>query len=724
MAISPTTPDLARQAVGRLVPLLAGVANETERIDRSARLVRRLVHETAAIRGVALRDWPNPGPDDGPDGDELRDAARDIAAMHAGAPVEWIGRVHEHALGDHASGGSRAGRSGSRRKRTGAFYTPPDLVAHLLDHALEPVIDERLRLHGDPVAAITSIRLLDPSCGGGNFLLAAARRLAARLVHHSACSLPEAMSMVVASCIHGVDRDSVAVEACIGSLMLEVACPSLSWQAVAANIQHGDSLTGTLRDTDVSIRGSSKRRVASGPTRSLAPNDRDAWCRAFLGRHGDEETDVAPLHWSEAFPGVFACGDANAGFDVVVGNPPFLNQLERATTLSRARDALIRAVSGGVGGGYTDVSATFLWRSVQLAAPGGRVAMVQPQSLLASRDAGPVRRAIAGRAAMVSIWVADEHLFEGASVYTCAPVLRVGDGCQGPVSRSRGRRFEELRPAQVDAALWREGDTWTPIAATAWGVPEFAMAGGGTIGDIALATADFRDQYYGLDGFLVEDREVSPDVRASHPRLATTGLIDLARLRWGERPVRMLRRAWQAPRVDRARMEREGTLGPWLERRLVPKVLLATQTRVLEAWVDEAGDVVPCIPLVTITPRTGVDLWRLAAAVASPVACVAAMQRHAGAALTVDAIKLSASQVLRLPLPACQHGWERAAAMFKAASLASSEGERLASLGAFGREMCGAYGLDAQARERVAAWWGSRMAVSGRSARGGRADRS
>ncbi|MEY3231850.1 MAG: hypothetical protein RL689_1939 [Planctomycetota bacterium] len=722
MAIIFPSPSLARMTLGRLAPVFADAANEAERADRSRRLVRLLVLQAAAIRTIALNGWPNPGPEDG----DLLVAARDIAAMHAELPVEWIGSVHEQALGEHAAGESRAARSGSRRKRTGAFYTPPDLVAHLLDQALEPVIDERLRVCADPVAAITSIRVLDPSCGGGNFLLAAARRLAARLVHHSACSMPESMSLVVRSCIHGVDRDSVAVEACIGSLMLEAASPSLSRQAVAANILHGDSLTGTLAGTDLSVtpRGSSRRRVANGATPSPAPFDRDAWCRAFLGRHGDEESDVAPLHWPEAFPGVFTPGDANAGFDVVVGNPPFLNQLERATTLSRARDALIRAVSGGVGGSYTDVSATFLWRSVQLAAPGGRVAMVQPQSLLASRDAGPVREAIAGRAAMVSIWVAEEHLFEGASVYTCAPVLRVGGQGPGMVSRHRGRAFDSLPAVHVDAADWSEGDTWTPIAAAAWGVPEFSLARGGTIDDIALATADFRDQYYGLDGFLVEDGDVSPDDTASHPRLVTTGLIDLARVRWGERPVRMLRRAWQAPRVDRVRMEREGTLGPWLERRLVPKVLLATQTRVLEAWVDGAGDAVPCIPLLTITPRPGVDLWRLAAAVASPVACAVAMQRHAGTALTVDAIKLSASQVLRLPLPACPHGWERAAAMFKAASLASSDGERRSSLAAFGREMSGAYGLEPEARERVAAWWASRWACSERTGRGSRKDRS
>lgn len=709
MAISPVTPDPARHAAARVVSLVAATGDEP-RHATPLRLVRLLVLETAALRGIPLRDWPAPAADERPD---LREAARDLARMHADRPVEWIGAMHEQVLAAEAPPRDRAARG--VRKRAGAFYTPPALVAHLLDAALDPVIDERRGRIADPVSAITSIRLLDPSCGGGNFLLAAARRLADHLVRHSSLTRTQAMSLVVMSCIHGVDIDPAAVEACIGSLMIEAASPSLSRTSVAARIRYGDALTGTLAGTDLP-----SVTLPASPPRSR----RDAWHDAVPGREADQAADDAILHWPRAFPHVFPEGDAAAGFDVVVGNPPFLNQLEKATMLTRARDALIRAVSDGVGGSYTDLSATFLWRSVQLAAPGGRVAMVQPQSLLASRDAGPVRTAIASRACLESIWIADEHAFEGASVYTCAPVLHVGGVRRETIARTRGITFEPLTPFRVGAEEWAQRQTWSPIAAAAFGVPEVPSLAGPVIGEIAAATADFRDQYYGLEGFLVEDDHAPGATEASHPRLVTTGLIDVARMRWGERPVRMLRRAWRAPRVDRGRMEREGTLGPWLERRLVPKVLLATQTRILEAWVDEAGEVVPCIPLLTVTPKGGVDLWTLAAAVASPVACAVAMQRHAGTALTIDAIKLSAAQVLRLPLPTCPGRWREAATLFKAASLASSDVDRREALRGFGREMCDAYGLEPALRDLVAAWWESRLEGSmgaTRRARGPRA---
>ena len=75
----------------------------------------------------------------------------------------------------------------------------------------------------------------------------------------------------------------------------------------------------------------------------------------------------------------------DASYDVVVGNPPFLNQLRTATT----REATIEGV-----GPCTDTSAVFLLRSAGLVRDGGRVGLVQPLSVLAARDAAPVRAAL------------------------------------------------------------------------------------------------------------------------------------------------------------------------------------------------------------------------------------------------------------------------------------------------------------------------------------------
>src|SRR5690606_11293833 len=89
------------------------------------------------------------------------------------------------------------------------------------------------------------------------------------------------------------------------------------------------------------------------------------------------------------------------GFAAVVGNPPFQGQLARATARAVAETEALRARFDAALGPYVDTAALFLLVGVELAAPGARVAMVQPQSTAAARDAGAVREALAGRAALV-----------------------------------------------------------------------------------------------------------------------------------------------------------------------------------------------------------------------------------------------------------------------------------------------------------------------------------
>jgi hypothetical protein len=112
-------------------------------------------------------------------------------------PVNWrdmeteeLGSVYESLLeltprlnGDGCrltfAEGSEAGAHA--RKTTGSYYTPDSLVQALLDSALDPVLDRIEADTDDPTAALLSVTVLDPACGSGHFLLAAARRIATRL---------------------------------------------------------------------------------------------------------------------------------------------------------------------------------------------------------------------------------------------------------------------------------------------------------------------------------------------------------------------------------------------------------------------------------------------------------------------------------------------------------------------------------------------------------------
>lgn len=141
---------------------------------------------------------------------------------------------------------------GNARKTTGSYYTPDSLVQVLLDSALEPVVADTITKNPEAAAeALLELTIVDPACGSGHFLLAAARRLAAHVARlttngtPSAADYRHALRQVVGRCIFGVDRNPMAVELCKVSLWMEAVEPGLPLSFLDSHIQHGNSLLGT-----------------------------------------------------------------------------------------------------------------------------------------------------------------------------------------------------------------------------------------------------------------------------------------------------------------------------------------------------------------------------------------------------------------------------------------------------------------------------------------------
>jgi len=217
----------------------------------------------------------------------IRDGRVLRAVDYKNLDSEELGSVYQTLLELHPEINIDAGTfelnivAGSERKTSGSHYTPPSLVNSLLDTALEPVIADRLArakaaLQGatdsatttGPTAhapritnhasapqslesALLSIKICDPACGSGHFLLGAARRMAhhlARIRSGDAEPAPEAIRTalrdVVRNCIYGVDLNEMAVELCKISLWMETLEPGKPLSFLDKNIQHGNSLIG------------------------------------------------------------------------------------------------------------------------------------------------------------------------------------------------------------------------------------------------------------------------------------------------------------------------------------------------------------------------------------------------------------------------------------------------------------------------------------------------
>ena len=182
---------------------------------------------------------------------------RDMGADELGYVYEGLLELVPQITGDGRSFSfAGAGESrGHARKTTGSFYTPDELVQVLLDSALDPVVERTAAAHPErPVEALLDLAIVDPACGSGHFLLAAARRLADRVARIRAGGTPapddyqRALRDVVRRCLFGVDRNPLAVELCKVSLWMESIDPGLPLTFLESHVRCGNSLIGASRE--------------------------------------------------------------------------------------------------------------------------------------------------------------------------------------------------------------------------------------------------------------------------------------------------------------------------------------------------------------------------------------------------------------------------------------------------------------------------------------------
>ncbi|MBQ3453656.1 MAG: N-6 DNA methylase, partial [Thermoguttaceae bacterium] len=141
---------------------------------------------------------------------------------------------------------------------SGSYYTPPELVASLVESAVVPVMEERLRAAKTKKAqieAILSMKVCDPTCGSGHFLLGAAHRMGYRLAQiRTGESSPtgedyrQGVRDVIAHCIYGADINPMAVELCKVSLWIESMVPNKAMMFLDHRIRCGNTFLGAWRN--------------------------------------------------------------------------------------------------------------------------------------------------------------------------------------------------------------------------------------------------------------------------------------------------------------------------------------------------------------------------------------------------------------------------------------------------------------------------------------------
>lgn len=539
----------------------------------------------------------------------------DLSAPVGGWGDPWlVGEVHEYAV------------SSRERRRRGAWYTPRDVARELVGLTLD--------------AADGTVFVVDPCCGGGGFLLAAAEHL----VDSRSDAVLRSKATETLAHLAGSDIDPGAVEATRWALIL--------WA------------------------------VANGATLD------DARCLV------EEQITVADsLH--EPLPD---WPDQR----LVIGNPPFASPL-KSGAIGPAADEYRRQHVDDLGP-YADQAFFHLHRAITSSGPGSVVTLVQPQSLLAGRDAAPLRQVLDNRASLHTLWVSRRAVFD-AGARVCAPILVVGGETMNNIRLVADGRYETVANSAVPDAgaehLGADSPSWAALGARALGAPDLPRTlwrPAKDLSSMATATAGFRDEYYGLARAA---REGTGAVNDASKRLLTVGSIEPLVTVWGYQPVRLAGQRFLCPTVDMD--ELDGKVRRWADGQLQPKVILATQSKVLEPVVDPDGELLPLTPLISVFSEPS-DLYLVTAVLLSPPVVVWAWRRNFGTALSVEAVKLAARDVLTLPLPTNRAVWDKAATILLDTQHERCDGDVAAAWATaerVGHLMTEAYGGDSA----LTRWW-------------------
>ena len=267
-----------------------------------------------------------------------------------------LGNIYEQYLGNILKSTPKRAKleeSKTHRKEQGIYYTP----SYIVDYIVKNTVGEFIKTHSPE--EIKRVRILDPACGSGSFLIRAFKELENYWLHNSdfaqtTLENEEFYSKkveILKNNIFGVDLDPKAVEIAQLNLLLQISERKQRLPILQNNIKVGDSL---IDDSTVSEKA---------------------------------------FDWNREFTEIVN----NGGFDMIIGNPPYdlLLPSERdgafSQTLKYLRNAPLYEPSLG---GRTNLFRYFVARSLTLLNKGGFLGFIIPLAVINDESSIALRKFI------------------------------------------------------------------------------------------------------------------------------------------------------------------------------------------------------------------------------------------------------------------------------------------------------------------------------------------
>lgn len=298
-------------------------------------------------------------------------------------PSDILGQVYERFLGKvirlTAGHSAKVEEKPEVRKAGGVYYTPTYIVDYIVKNTVGKLVEKK------SPKDVASLKIVDPACGSGTFLLGTYQFLLDWHLNWYVENEPEKAEKskaivkvgdsyrlttakkkeILLNNIHGVDIDAQAVEVTKLSLLLKVL--------ENASGQLGLGMERVLPDLGNNIKCGNSLIGFDYFEGQLMPDD-------------EEQAKVNPFNWKSEFKEVFAKG----GFDVAIGNPPYIDSEWLTKTNPELRNYCNKHYQSAKGN--WDIFCVFVEKSLEISKQYS--SMIIPNKLLSAGYARATRNYI------------------------------------------------------------------------------------------------------------------------------------------------------------------------------------------------------------------------------------------------------------------------------------------------------------------------------------------
>ena len=292
--------------------------------------------------------------------------------------ADILGTIYEQYLGrilKKTEKRAKITKSHAHRKKQGIYYTP----TYVVDYIVRNTLGEKLKEKVD----VETIKILDPACGSGSFLIKSfdvlneyykKRKDYGQTKFDEETSTPyKIKEQILKNNIFGVDLDAQAVEIAQLNLLLKIAEKGQKLPLLQQNIKMGDSLIDS------------------------------------------EYVSEKAFKWEKQFKDVIS----NGCFDIIVGNPPYVDIKQLNPTIVAYLFEKYSTVENRM-----NLYSTFVDRAISLLRENGLFGFIIPNSILYNESYGKIRKKILTETTIEKIARLPDNIFEGVKIETIILILR------------------------------------------------------------------------------------------------------------------------------------------------------------------------------------------------------------------------------------------------------------------------------------------------------------